>query len=155
MATSSIPAAIDWLVSNARGLSALAAPAAVYDGWPDGRADTALVVGMTPDDPETGDTPVWAQVGANTTWEQVSVPCVIWAYRGGSNMKTARDAAFGVLDAMDGMLRTDPTLGGSVRSGAALLTSVRVMQTDGALEAGDGRMCEIRFEIVYKSRSTA
>jgi hypothetical protein len=155
MATSSIPAAIDWLVTNARQLAALAAPAAVYDGWPDGRADTALVVGVTPDDAETGNSPVWAQVGAQTTWEQVAIPCVIWAYAGGSSMQAARNAAFGVMNALDGMLRTDPTLGGAVRSGAALLTNVRVMQTGDASEAGDGRTCEIRCEVVYKSRSTA
>ena len=155
MATSSIPAAIDWLVATASDLAALAAPAAVYDGWPSGRADTALVIGVTPDDAETGDIPVWAQVGAQTTWEQVAIPCVIWAYRGGSTMKTARDAAFAVLNALDGMLRTDPTLGGAIHSGAALLTNVRVMQTGNAPEAGEGRTCEIHFEIVYKSRSTA
>lgn len=154
-ATSAIPAAVDWLVAGARQLSALAAPAVVADGWTAERADTALVIGITPEDPETGNTPVWAQVGANTTWEQFAIPCVLWAYRGGDVMKTARDAAFAVYNAVDAMVRADPTLGGALRSGTAILTNLRIEQTGTAAEAGDGRACEIRFDVVCKSRSAA
>lgn len=153
MVTSSIPAALDYLVTTARALPEAAAPVAVFDGWPD-RADIALVIGITPEDPETENDPVHAEVGAQMEWENYDIPCIIWAYKGGGQeaMKTARDAAFVLFNAVMTMIRTDRTLGGALHSGAAAVRNIRVQQTGTADEAGLGRRCEIRFNITGKNR---
>lgn len=161
MATSSIPAAIDYLVTTARSLAVVTAanpPVPVFDGWPEGRADRAMVVGITPEDPNTDNAVSHAQLGAQTQWEEFTVPCIIWARRvGGDAMKQARLDAFALFDALDTHLRTPAgrTLGGALRSGTALAGNVVVSQTATAEEAAEGRVCEIRFDVLCRSRSAA
>jgi hypothetical protein len=155
MATSSIPAAIDYLVTQARALPAFAAPVVVCDGWPDQRADAGLVVGLTPEDPDTVGEPFHAEVGAQTQWEVYDIPCLLWARIGGSDMQAARNAAFALFNALDSFLRANRTLGGALHSGTALMTGVRIEQSATAAEAGDGRTCKVRFVVRCKNRSTA
>lgn len=158
MATSTIPAAIDYLVTTTRAMPEFALPVRVHDGWPDARSDTGLVVGITPDDPTTDGEVMHAELGAQTQWEQYRIPCVAWAYRAGDKaMSHARKAAFALLDALDTHLRTPDgrTLGGLLRSATAVLGNVSIRQTGAAEEAGEGRTCEIRFDVICKSRSTA
>lgn len=158
MATSAIPAAIDYLVATVTGLPECAAPVRVFDGWPDARAETAVVIGVTPEDPATDDRVTHGQLGAQTQWEDFTIPCIIWAHRaGGGAMKTARDAAFAILNAVDTHLRTATgrTLGGALKSGTAIATNVAVRQTDSAEDAGEGRACEIHFDVECRSRSAA
>lgn len=151
---SSFPAGCDWLVQNISALPECAAPVVVCDGWPDQLGDRSVVIGITPEDPETGNEPQHAELGAQAEWELVSIPCIVWAYVGGSSMKAARDAAFVMFDAIHTLMRTNAgrTLGGAVHSGSAAVRNIRVRQTGGADEAGVGRQCEIRFSIEYKSR---
>ncbi|MEW2442788.1 hypothetical protein [Micromonospora marina] len=161
MATSSIPAAIDYLVATARTLAAVGGaspPVPVFDGWPDGRAERALVVGITPEDPATDDQVTHGQLGAQTQWEEFTIPCIIWARRaGGDAMRLARLDAFAILDALDTHLRSADgrALGGALKSGTAIAANVVVRQTGSAEEAGDGRVCEISFDVVCRSRSAA
>lgn len=151
---SSFPAAADWLVANIATLPACAAPVVVHDGWPESRSGRAVVIGITPEDPETENEPQYAALGAQAEWEQVDIPCIVWAYEGGTDMKTARDAAFVIFDAIHTLIRTTAgrTLGGAVHSGSAAVRNIRVRQTGTATSAGAGRQCEIRFDISYKNR---
>lgn len=156
MATSAIPAAIDYLVATATALPECAAPVRVFDGWPDGRAETALTIGVTPEDGDTEDAVTHGNLGAQTQWEDFTVPCLIWAHRaGGGAMKAARDAAFAILNALDTHLRTHRDLGGALKSGTAIAANVVVRQTNDAEQAGEGRVCEISFDVLCRSRSTA
>ncbi len=156
MATSAIPAAIDYLVATATALPECAAPVRVFDGWPDARADVALVIGVTPEDSATEDSVNHGNLGAQAQWEDFTVPCIIWCRRvGGGAMKQARDGAFVILNALDTHLRTHRDLGGALRSGTAIATNVVIRQTDTAEEAGDGRVCEIHFDVLCRSRSAA
>lgn len=159
MATSTIPAAIDYLVTTTQNMSAFAAPVVVFDGWPDQGADTALVIGITPTDDTTGVENLHAELGAQAQWEEFDIPCIIWAHRGGGqeSMKTARDAAFALYDALDTHLRTNAgrTLGGLLNSGVAYISALVVQQTGDAPEAGDGRQCQLLLNIHCKSRSAA
>lgn len=158
MATSTIPAAIDYVVTTVKALPAAAAPVVVSDGWSDQRGDTGVVIGITPEDPDTRGVKSWAELGARAQWEEYSIPCVIWARRVGDQaMKQARDAAFVLFDAIDTALRTQAgtTLGGVLKSGTALVSDPVMTQTNTAEEAGDGRICEIHFEVTCRSRSTA
>lgn len=155
MVTSSIPGGIDWLVTNITALPECAAPVGVFDGWP-GRADTGVVIGITPEDDETDVEPMHAELGAQKEWEEYVIPCVLWAYVGGGPeaMKTARDAAFVVFDAIQTLIRTTTgrTLGDNLHSGVAAVRSWRIKQTGDAEEAGTGRTCTIRFNILCKNR---
>lgn len=157
MATSSIPAAVDYLYETLRARAPFAAPVVVSDGWAAERADRGLVIGVTPDDDETDDEVFHAEIGAQTQWEQYRIPCILWAYAGGTSMKAARDAAFVLLNDVDTLLRTTTgrTLGGALNSGTAILANVRIAQTGTAGEAGDGRACTVRFDVLCKSRSAA
>lgn len=158
MATSTIPAAIDYLFTTITAMPECQSPVVVCDGWPDQRADVGVVIGITPDDPATEDETSYADLGAQTMWELYQIPCIIWARKVGGDrpMKDARDAAFAILNAVDTHLRVPgATLGGVLKSGTAYVGNVLVHQTASATEAGEGRMCEIRFDIVCKSRSTA
>lgn len=152
---SSIPAAIDYLVAEVAALPECAAPVVVADGWADARGDTSVVIGITPEDPDTANEPIHAEVGAQTEWEIYEIPCILWCRVGGSDMKVARDGAFTVFDAIGTLIRADRTLGGALHSGTAQLASWRVAQTPAAPQAGDGRVCEIRFVVRCKNRSTA
>ncbi|RAN92658.1 hypothetical protein GAR05_06150 [Micromonospora saelicesensis] len=156
MATSAIPASIDYLVATAESLPECAAPVRVFDGWPDARADVALAIGVTPEDSATEDGVTHGNLGAQTQWEDFTIPCIIWCRKvGGGAMKTARDGAFVILNALDTHLRSHRDLGGALRSGTAIATNVVIRQTDTAEEAGDGRVCEIHFDVLCRSRSAA
>lgn len=154
MATSSIPAAIDWLVGAVRALPQCAAPVVVEDGWPARQSEAGnVVIGITPEDDDTDNPVMHAQLGAQLEVEEPAVPCLVWAHRNGADaMKAARDAAFVIYDAVVTRVRQDRTLGGAVHSGVAILTNVRVAQTGTAVEAGEGRRCEIRFVVAWRNR---
>jgi hypothetical protein len=151
MATSCIPAAIDYLVAQITALPECAAPVVVHDGWPDSRGDRGVVVGITPEDDDSEAPSVHAALGAQMEYESPIIPCLLWSYVGGGSqsgaMKSARDAAFVIYNAIITKVRADRTLGGAVHSGAALVTGMTMRQTGSAAEAGSGRICEIRFVV--------
>lgn len=154
MATSSIPAAIDYLVTAARALPGLAADV-VSDGFPVGVANPAFAIGVVPfDDGDTPNDVVHAQLGAQMEREFYDVPCEIAAGVGGGEeaAKTARDQAFAIYNAFVAKIREDRTLGGALHSGAALVTGVRVEQTYEPDDAGRGRVCSIKFVVRCENR---
>ncbi|MGA4726291.1 hypothetical protein ACPB67_02625 [Micromonospora taraxaci] len=158
MATSTIPAAVDFLFATAKTLPGLTSDVVVSDGWSDQRGATGIVVGITPEDPDTRGTKSHAELGARAQWEEYAIPCIIWAHRaGGEAMKQARDAAFALFNKFDTALRTPDgsTLGGVLRSGTALVSNPVMGQTGSAEEAGEGRTCQIYFEVLCRSRSAA
>ena len=160
MATSTIPAAIDYLVAAVTALPEAAAPVVVSDGWPTQRSDVGVVIGVTPENADTRDSKTHAQMqlGARTQWEDYTIPCILWAVRAGDGaQKAARDVAFGLFDAIDTVLRTPDgsTLGGVLKSGTALLSNAVMTPTSEAEKAGEGRICEIYFEVICRSRSAA
>lgn len=159
MATSSIPGAIDHLVTWARAASQFAAPVVVCDGLPDAEAALGIAFGVTPGGDDTNANNFHAELGAQAQWEEYDIPCLIWSFQGGGAevMKTARDNAFTLLNALDTYLRTTTgrTLAGVLSSGHAIITPVSIRQTDLPEQAGEGRVCELVFSIHCKSRSAA
>ncbi|MFE7868845.1 hypothetical protein ACFUYE_00635 [Micromonospora humida] len=154
MVASSIPEAVDYLVAAARTLPGLAADA-VSDGFPVGTANPAFAVGIIPfDDGDTSNEVVHAQLGAQMEREFYEVPCEIAAGGGGGEeaAKAARDAAFGIFNAFVTKIRQDRTLGGALHSGAALVTGIRMEQTATPEEAGQGRVCSIKFVVRCENR---
>ncbi|WP_073839047.1 hypothetical protein [Micromonospora sp. CB01531] len=154
MATSSIPAAIDYLVVTARALPGLP-EGTVSDGFPVGVADPAFAIGIVPyDDGDTPNDVVHAQLGAQMEREYYDIPCEIAASAGGGEeaAKTARDQAFAIYDAFVTKIRADRTLGDALQSGAALVTGMRMDQTATPDEAGRGRVCSIKFVVRCENR---
>jgi len=155
MPTSSIPAAIDYLVVAITALPACAAPCIVEDGWPTRSSPVGVGIGVIPGDDTTDDEVTFAQLGAQMEWEQYEIPCIVWANVGGASAKTARDQAFAIFDAIVAAVRVNPdgrTLGGALNSNHAIVHNVRIVQTGDAEAAGDGRTCEIRFTVGAKNR---
>ncbi len=153
MATSSIPAGIDYLVAQVTALPECALPVIVEDGFPARWADDVVVIGITPEDDDTENPVLHAQLGAQLEYEDPAVPCLVRSYRAGENaMKAARAAAFGMYDAIVTRVRADRSLGGAVHSGAAIVTGMRMTQTGQAVEAGAGRTCDIRFVVTWHNR---
>lgn len=153
MPTSSIPAVIDYLVTEIRALPECKAPCSVHDGFPVGTGNPAVAIGVVPhEDGVTAAEVVHAQLGAQMEWETYNVPIVVSAYVGGSDAKPARDKAFTVYNAIVTLVRADRTLGGLLHGGAAIVTSTRVDQTTAAEQAGEGRACAVAFLVQCKNR---
>lgn len=149
---SSIPAATDYLVAQIAKLPMLKPPAYVSDGWPATGSDTLVTIGVVPegDDIDAGQTTV--ELGG-AEYEDVDLPCLVAVLRGGDLAKTARAAAFEIYDAIGGVVRADRTLGKAIRAGRrAYITGLAVEQTNTAGEAGEGRVCRIRFTISWQHR---
>lgn len=152
MATSSIPAAIDYLVTTIAGLPECASPVIVEDGWPTRSSPTGVGIGVIPGDGTTDTETVHAQLGAQMEREHFEIPGIVWAHVGGTSAKGARDAVFVILNAIITKIRQDRTLGGALHSGAAILRLHGLEQTDTAAGGAEGRMCEARFSIGCDNR---
>lgn len=142
---------MDYLVNTTRGLTEFASPVVVSDGDPIAGSASGIAIGVTPEDPDSENSLEYAQTGAQAEWENVDIPCILWAEVGGDKMKPARDAAFVLFNAFMTMIRTDRSLGDAVKSNPAGVRVARVSQT----RIDSGRRCEIRFNVSYKSRLAA
>lgn len=149
---SSIPPALDYLVAQVRALPAMA-DVKVSDGWPGERGDSMVVIGINPDDDESGVVANYAELSGLET-EEVDVPCMVWARRVGDQAASrARVDAFALLDAIRDLIRSDRRLGGNVRPGLpARVSGWTMAQTSAASPAGEGRGCEIRFVVSWQHR---
>jgi hypothetical protein len=151
--SSSIPAALDYLVTQVRALPEAAAPVVVSDGWPVQRGDAMVAIGITPDDDESGVIVAYAELSRQET-ETVELPCIVAVRRAGSGAASAaRAAAFGIYDAVRDLVQSDRRLGGAVVPGLpARISAYQMSQTAEPREAGDGRWCEVRFTVAWQHR---
>jgi hypothetical protein len=125
MSTSKVPDVIDYLVTlftNDVTLGQAPAPntVTVYDGPALAQTFTPLnlYVGMT--DPDA-DEPVsansekaWAALGKQSIDETLQIHCCAEAWSGATDMRAIRLAAYGIVAAVETLLRADPTFGGLV-----------------------------------------
>lgn len=151
--TSSIPAAVDYLVAGVRALPEAAAPVVVSDGWPAERGDTMVAIGITPEDDESGVTIAYAEL-SRQEYESVEIPCIVAVRRAGSGAASAaRTAAFVLYDAIRDLVSADRRLGGAVVPGLpARISAYQMVQTSEPQPAGEGRWCEIRFTVAWRHR---
>lgn len=158
MLTSRVPAVIDYLVAAftaAATLGAAADPVTVYDGPALSGATPQLVLWVGLDDPDAEGYTVaaetdsaWAALGAQARNEQITVHCVALAWSGDRIVKTARDQAFGIVGAVETLLRADVMLGGTLVSGQCqvIVGSLRQGQSD------NGAVAQVPFRIDAFSR---
>jgi hypothetical protein len=148
---SSIPAALDYLVSLARDLPQRKA---VNDGWPAERGDTKVIIGI---DDDSGDAPVegsYSQLERREV-ESVEVRCMVEVRRAGTGAASrARSDAFAIFDGFRQAIRDDRRLGGAVTPGLpARIERFTMAQTDEPRQAGEGRVCAVKFTVAWSHRA--
>lgn len=147
MATSSVPAAIDWLVATASALPETEG-VIVSDGFTPRRGDQFLLIGIEDEDTETEGVLGWAALRSRSPAETYDIPCLISCFAPASaDAKTARDAAFTIFNALWSAVLADKTLGGALHGGTASVAGLRLMQTNDPEEAGSGRRASIYFTV--------
>lgn len=150
---SSVPAALDYLVAQIATLPQAQPPVVVSDGWPAQRGDDGIVIGINPEGDEAGIAGAYAELSGQE-YEEVEVPCILWSHRSGTNAASAaRAAAFALFDAVRALVKSDRRFGGAIRPGMpARVSTWSVAQTSAATQAGEGRVCEIRFVVTWQHR---
>lgn len=158
VATSRVPAIIDYLVATFTAASTIGAatpPVAVYDGpvVTDAPAQLTLWVGV--DDPDSEEAPIgaeseseWGSLGALARNEQITVHCVAEAWSGDIDVKTTRLAAYGIVAAVETILRADVNLGGTLPSGWCEVTGMQLRQNNVA----QGAVARVAFHINCRAR---
>lgn len=160
MATSVVPAVIDWMVTTYRASAALVAlvpTVVVFDGPEslDSSGARELYVGVDDPDPDAGAstaavaTQQYAGLGGQRKDELISVNHCIRVPSGDGTFSTPRARAFEVLAVVEGIVRADLSLGGHVV--AALPTGVsdeRLRQFNGPL----GLVVDLVFAVNGKAR---
>lgn len=130
----SVPAAVDGLLSVLRGSSTFAR-VKVEDGpWVTRPSDLdVVVIGWLPDEGPTVD---WSDpiAGLDSDSETYDVQGLVSSWDGDSVIKTARDRADGILEAIRGLLRDDPTLDGAVSRARLVSGAMTQYQTSGGCE---------------------
>ena len=122
MSTSKVPALIDYLVAEFQGAATLGAaspPVAVYDGPVVTAAPAQLVLYVGLQDPDSNDVQAAAtftqqreDMGTVTRGETTTVNCVAEAWSGADTVSAVRTAAFGIVAAVEALVRADNTMGG-------------------------------------------
>ena len=156
--TSRIPAVIDYLVTTftaAATLGAATPPVAVYDGpvVTDAPSQLNLWVGM--DDPDSEEAPIgaeseseWGALGALARNEQITVHCVAEAWSGPTDVAAIRTSAFGIVAAVETLLRADVSLGGTLPSGWCEVTGLQLRQNN----VETGAVARVSFQINCRAR---
>ncbi len=155
--TSRVPALIDYLVTTFQAavtLGAATPPVTVYDG-PVTTADApGLVLWVGLDDPDNPAAPTaadsaqsWAGLGKQARDEIVTIYCTAESWSGADDVRTQRLAVYGIVSAVEDIVRTDPF------SGLALFPDPGVtggqLRQNGAVQGGQAR---VTFQIIFKSR---
>ena len=156
--SSKVPALIDYLVSlftNAATLGGAAPPVTVYDGPPTTGLDAPLklYVGLTDPDADTAEaaaafTQGRSDLGYLTRDEVSEIHCAAEAWAGTDDMPTVRVAAFGIVAAVETLVRADATsFGGNAQLAAPGVTNGELLQNN----TTTGAVARVTFSIMFKS----
>lgn len=153
---SKIPAAIDGLLTLCRNLQATTlAGVEVVDGpilsaaSPTANQLRRLVIGYDANDMAAEGQQEWASMprAGSARAEQITIHCVAESASGQTDMKTRRDDAFAIVAAVEGAIKTDPTLNGAVTwANFGQHLDVRQPQTT------QGAVCSVFFGVFYYAR---
>lgn len=164
MATSVVPAVIDYLYNTFTASSTLGGAAApgtvvVYDGPVSSEATSPLTLWVGLDDPDAtaatkaaDSTSDWAGLGAQHRNESIVVYCCADAYTGLDDARTARVLAYQITAAVETIIRADGTLGGTVTvPGNASVSVMGLLQKNTGGPSG-GALARVTFAITAKAR---
>lgn len=155
---SKVPALIDYLVSlfqNAPTLGQATPPVTVYDGPPTTGLDAPLklYVGLTDPDSEAVEsaatfTQSRGDMGLVPRDEVSEIHCCAEAWSGSDSVRAMRLAAFGILAAVETLVRSDTTsFGSSAQLAAPGLSAGELLQNN----TSTGAIARIPFTITFKS----
>jgi hypothetical protein len=157
-ATTAIPASINYLYNlfnNDVTLGAANPPVLVLDGPVASQQYSPLMlwVGLTnldsggsPDLTATG-TQRWGALGKFARIEMFTVNCVAQAWSGVSDMLTVRTAAFGIVSAVEDLVRVNANLGGNVLVVLPGVTGHQLQQGNNS-----GAYARVSFQITCEAR---
>ena len=158
MATSQIPALIDYLVNlftSAATLGQATPPVTVFDGPQTTAAAYPLVLWVGLDDPDTDQVAPsaaaseqeWAALGRLGRNEITTIHCVAEAWTGADDIKGMRTAVFGIVAAAETLVRSDPFTGVALFPDPGV-TGLELRQNNPT----SGSQARVSFQIVFKSR---
>ena len=159
MSTSKVPDVIDYLVglfTNDVTLGQAPAPntVAVYDGprLEQSPSQRNLYVGMT--DPDANE-PVaansvatWAGQGRQAVNEDITIHCCAEAWSGETDVRTLRQAVYGIFGAVQDLIRGDVQLSGGVLWWAPVGPEHELQQN----QTDQGAIVKVLFQIDAKAR---
>jgi hypothetical protein len=152
---SAVSGVIDYLLAQCPAIMQVVDPLAqVSESWPVADAPLLLTIArMAPQSPDGMDlTGSYQIMGARRRTEHVSIPCVIQAAAAGrTGQRDARVKALAAMDAICVLIRQDPTLGGLLIGGVALISSVRYEGTVDAEDATNGRSAQASFVLEFEN----
>jgi hypothetical protein len=155
---SKVPALIDWLVAAFTAAPALGAATpqiAVYDGPATTGADDKLILWVGFTDPTAASpepaavfTQARGDMGALTRDESSEIRCAAEAWAGTDDMPTVRHAVFGIVAAVEALVRADATGFGGNASLAAPGVSAGELTQDNSQQ---GAVARVTFSILFRS----
>lgn len=170
MSTTTINAAINYLVATAKTAWANDSSMTVFDGPTAAgkglESHTRIWIGADPTNEEfpgidavTGSTSVATLSQGRSLDEQYTITCAIEHWDGGTDLSVARAAAFGYLATFQGFLRGLPPIGpGDTTMAGALGTAGWSQTSIGAVhqyQLDDGCDVVIVFHVLCRARLTA
>lgn len=90
----------------------------------------------------------WSGIGNHARDQEGELWLTCGATDGGNNPKTARDAAYALMAAVEDMVRTDPTIGGVVSAGWTRVSSESLRQA----QTTKGAHARVSFQLYFKAR---
>ena len=154
MAATALPNFINNVITVLQNSSALTG-VQIYDGPTvsiDSYPSNWIAIGH--DGNEDGDVSVgtfrnnWELVGNYKRWEEGELNCTLVAQSGdNTNLHAIRTTAYSMLSTVDTIMRSDPSVGGSVLYSGLESHEPRYMQTNA------GAACIIIFTIAYRART--
>lgn len=127
-----VPAVIDALLAALRVAPGLVGVRVIDGPWLDRPSEPdVIVVGWTPDEGPAVDQ-VDTGGGLDSTRQSFDLVNLASAWRGGTDMKTARDRADQLIEAVRGELTRDPTIGGAASWARLSTLSLSQYQTSGS-----------------------
>jgi hypothetical protein len=154
---SKVPAALDYLVATFQAAATLGGggtgPVTVYDGpkVTDEAASLILWVGL--DDPDSDSAPLaatseraWAGLGGQS--ETITIACAAEAWSGEDGIAAVRVAAYGIVAAVEALVRADATrFGGNGLTADPGVTSAELRQND----TDRGAQARVVFSIILRA----
>jgi len=150
--SSKIAAAIDGLLTLTRNLQATSLNGVdIFDGpkMDASQNGRRLFIGFDVEGVAGDGEQEWASMpkAGSARAERVTIHCVAESSTGQTDMKARRDDAFAILAAVEGAIKTDPTLNGAVTY-ANLGQHIEVRQP----ETVKGAVCTVFFGVHYYAR---
>lgn len=152
MATTALPHFIDAVIAAFRAAPSLSG-IRIYDGIEVDSSDPTSWISVGHDGTEEGEVVManvrneYKALGAKSMFEDGSLNCSLVCWTGDTSLSSCRVGAYALLDAVDTVIRSDPSFGGVVLYSGLDTNTPTYMQTN------QGAAVQINFSIVYRART--